>query len=280
MPPRQRLILLLLLPLSGLAMYLLGSLAPARADGANPMDAWMVLAGSAPVFAAVAFAWRSEKLLLDFFQPELIGLYAWWISLINGYIAAAAAPFIGLLPKPDAGPAAAARLDLPVNYLALALIAGVAVFFVWFLFRPGGLGAQADRIYMPQRRSTLLMALALLVIVVFLLGGTSLGYALLPSVWLWIFIIPRTGQAGKLFNGALALGGLARPLALGAQALGQGAWWRLVLAAAYGRLTALEVFLFLFWMALFARFFRLAFSRPYVAPAAPDDPLLALLKSR
>lgn len=279
MTRRQRLVLLLLLPLTWAAMVLINSL-NASPGSSSDLSLWLLLAGELPLAAALLFAWQSEKLLLDFFQPELIGLFGWWISLVNGYIIAAAAPFVGLLPKAADLTDAAAAIDQPVNYLLLALVAGVAVFFLWFLFRPGGLAAQADRIYMPQRRTTLLLALGVLMLGISLLGGTSLGLALLPSAWLWIFIVPRADRPGKFFNGALAVGGLLYPLYLAGAALLAGGWWRLVLGAAYGWLTPLEVLVFLFWLALYARFFRLAFSRPYVAPAVPEDPLLALLKSQ
>lgn len=260
-------------------MSLIGSAAPPFIDY-NPMSPWMILAGSVPVFVALVFAWQSEKPVLDFFQPEMIGVYGWWISLVNGYIAAFALPFLGVLPKPDPAPASPVVLNIPVNVLAVGIIVGTALFFAWFLFRPGGLAERADRIYLPHRRAALLLLLAVLVVVIFLLGGTDWGYALLPSVWFWIHILPRADRGGKLLNTVLALGGMVYPLTVGSLALWLGSWWRLVLAAAYGRLNPLEVVLFLFWAALFMRFLRLGLSRPYVAPAGPEDPLQALLKSR
>ncbi len=275
---RQRLILILLLPLSWAAMYLLSSLAPPLIIDYNPMSPWMVLAGDVPLFVAALFAWQYEKPTVEFFQPELLGLFAIWISLINGYIVAYLLPLLNVLPSPVASPAN--QLDLPVNYLAVALILGVTLFFIWFLFRPGGLARRADQIYLPHRRITLLLSFTLLVLLVNLLGGTDLGFALLPSAWTWLFILPRADRRGKLLNITLAIAGMVYPLAFGGIALWQGTWWRAVLAAAYNILTPVEVALFLFWMALFVRFLRLGLSKPYVAPLEPDNPLFQLIKSR
>lgn len=276
MMPRQRLILVVLLPLTWAAMYLIGSLAPPLIIDYNPYLPWMILAGDVPLVVALLFAWQFEQPRIDYFQPELIGLFGIWISLINGYVVAFFLPYLNVLPQAD--PSAPAPLNLPINIWAVGIIAGVTLFFFWFLFRRNSLAERADRIYLPHRRIALLVTLAAMVLLVSLLGGTDFGWALLPSVWLWPFILPRPHRAGKLLNLVLAMGGMVWPLGYGLLALGSGGWWRAVLAAIYGDLNFLEVALFLLWVSVFVRFIRLGFSKPYVAPAAPEDVLFQLIK--
>lgn len=297
MLPRQRLILILLIPLTALVVVLLGTLsiqtnASASTDLqlaphaylASASATWLALIALAPLFIALAFVWQTERPVIGYFQPELVGAFAWWISLANGYAVLSALRLTGLLPKFETDPQTftdSQLLNLPVNFWVLGLTAGTVVFFGWFLFaRRNGFGAMADRIDLPHRRVALLLLLTGLAGAVWLLGGLNYTLLLVLPTWLWIFIEPTTTPRIKVVNTLLALSGGAVwlcPVFFLPPGVGL---WQVIVAVAYLTIWPLDVLLYCLALALFLRFLRLGLSKPYVAPPVPDDPLLALLKTR
>ncbi len=286
MPPRQRLILALLIPLTAAAIVLLVALL-AQPEPTSPDDLyltssaylsfanvlWLELVAFAPLFIALAFVWQHEQTGLEFFQPELWSVFGIWISLANGYGVAYMLTLVGMLPKfePPLQSLNDPRLPAtPINYPAAALLTGVVAFYLWFIFfRRRGFGGIADRIVLPQpptgsiggqRRAALLALLALLAVTVWLIGGIQFALLMIPPAWFWILIEPRPGRPGKMMNVILGVGGIA---AFGVMFLllpnGLNGW-HLILAAAYGVFFPLDVLLFFLLAALFLRFLRLGFA--------------------
>ncbi|HKZ69094.1 MAG TPA: hypothetical protein VJ020_03385 [Anaerolineales bacterium] len=284
MPPRQRLILILLIPLTALAIALLGALliqpaqtAPddfyvtnnAYLSAANAQ--WLALVALLPLGITLGFVWQYEEPVVNFFQPEMIGAYGWWITLANAYAVAYSLRLARMLPafEPELLSLNDSRLpQAPINVLAVTLVAGTILFFGWFIFgRKFGFGRMADRIVLPHRRAALLILLAAVAVTVWLFGGLNFALLMIPPAWLWILIEPRATVMGKAINATLAVGGVA---AFGAMYLflpnGLNLW-HLVLAAAYGLFFPLNVMMFLLLVALGIRFLRLGLFAPYAPPS-------------
>ena len=297
MPPRQRLSLLLFIPLTAAALVLLGALW-ARRTLQSPDDfyltasiylsaaraQWLALVALAPLFVALAFVWQTEKPVPDYLQPEMLGAFGWWIALANGYAVAYMLSLAGLSAKFD--PALQSlndpRLrDAPINYPAIALVLATLAFFIWFIFgRRSGFGGMADRINLPHRRAALLILLTMLAGTVWLFGGLNFALLMIPPAWLWILIEPRANWLGRVMNTTLAVGGVAA-FAIMYLFLPDGLnLWSLLLAAANGALYPIDVLLFFLLAALFIRFLRLGWSTPYTPPREPDayDPLAELFR--
>jgi hypothetical protein len=285
MPPRQRLVLVLLVPLTAAALALLSGLA-SRPSAQTPGDLrlgpsfylspaaaqWLALAALAPLGIALVFAWRHEQPVLAYLQPELLGAYGWWIAFANGYAASYMISLSGILPRFE--PALRSLDDprlrqVPLNLLAAAVIAGVVAFFVWFIFgRARGFGSTADRISLPHRRAALLLLLTAVCASVWLFGGLTYALVIIPASWLWILIEPRRDWAGRAANVGLALAGLA-PFVAAYFLLADGlSVWHLVLAAGYIVLLPFDALAFLLIVALFVRFLRLGLSASYLDPGA------------
>lgn len=280
MPPRHRIILILLIPLTAAAVVLFGALLaqPAgttcddfhltRTTCLSAAEAqWLELIALAPLAAALAFAWNHAQPDGEYFQPEMIGAFGWWIVLANAYAVAYMLTLVGPLPvfEPAIQSLDDARLRAaPVDFPALALIIGAATFFGWFVFfRRHGFGRMADRIVLPHRRIALLILLAALAALVWLFGGVVFAALMIPPAWFWILIEPRVSGAGKAVNVALSLAGATTVAIAGLLLPGGLNLWHILLAAAYGVLAPLDVLPFLLLAALFLRFLRLGVSEPY-----------------
>jgi hypothetical protein len=296
MPARQRLILILLIPLTALIVVLLGALSvqPTATDHTDlqltagvylpaATADWLALIAFAPLFIALAFAWQTEKPITAYFQPELVGTFAWWISFANGY-AVLYALRLGLLPNYETELLQLndqRLLVLPINFWIIGLTAATIVFFIWFLFfRRYGFGAMADRIHLPHRRVALLGLLAGLAVAVWVLGGLNFSLYLILPVWLWIFIEPTSNPRTKAVNAVLALGGGAVLLSPSLFLPADVGLWQIIAGTAYLTLLPIDVLFYFLALALCLRFLRLGFSKPYVAPVIPEDPLMALLKTQ
>ena len=292
MPPRQRFSLLLFIPLTAAALILLGALW-ARPTPQAPDDfyltnsiylsaagtQWLALIALAPLFVALAFVWQTEKPASDFLQPEMVGVFGWWVAFANGYAVAYILSLAGLSPKFD--PALQSLNDprlraAPVNYAAITLVAATTAFFIWFIFgRRSGFGGLADRINLPHRRAALLILLTMLAVTVWLFGGLDFALLMIPPAWFWIQIEPRPNRWERAMNATLAIGGIAA-LGIMYALLPRGLnLWRLLVAAASGALYPIDVLMFFLLVALFIRFLRLGWSTPYAPPREPDayDPL-------
>jgi len=284
MPPRHRTVLILLIPLTTAAIALLGATlvqpAPTSADdfyltttaylsAANVQ--WLELIAFAPLVVALAFAWQHEKPNAGYFQPEMVGVFGWWIAFANGYAVAYMLTLAGMLPKSE--PAIQSLNDprlraVPINFLALGLILGTVVFFVWFIFRRKyGFGGMANRIMLPHRRAAVLVLLAMLAVFVWLIGGIIFAALMIPPVWMWILIEPRQSRLGRAVNLTLAIGGAAAFVVIALLLPWGMTLWHILLAAAYGVFAPLDVLPFLLLVALFIRFLRLGLSAPYEPPS-------------
>jgi len=297
MPPRQRLILILLVPLTAVALALLGAaFIQTKSQGPNdlqlgagafisPANAeWLALAALAPLGIAFAFAWQWEKPESAYFQPELLGIYSSWITLANGYAVLYILRLMGLLPNLDPVPQTLtdSRLtSLPVNGLVIVLPILSTAFFLWFLFlRPNGFGRLADRIALPHRRVVLLGVLTAVALTIWLLSGVYFALVMILPTWLWIFVEPSDQRTRKAVNVVLTLVGgaaLLAPIFFLPPGLNL---WTLLLDLAYLVVWPLDVLLYVLALALFIRFLRLGLSKPYVAPLIPQDPLFEILKLR
>jgi hypothetical protein len=297
MPPRQLLILIMLVPLTAVALALLGSaLIQTTAQGPNdlqlsagvflsPANAeWLALGALAPLGIAFAFAWQWEKPETAYFQPEILGIYSSWITLVNGYAVLYIIRLAGLLPNLNPAPQTLTDsrfTSLPVNWLVVALPILSTAFFFWFLFlRPNGFGRLADRIALPHRRLVLLGALTAVALTIWLLSGIYFALLMVLPTWLWLFVEPSDQPFRKAINVVLTLVGgaaLLAPIFFLPSGLNL---WTLLLDLAYTVIWPLDVLLYIFVLALFVRFLRLGLSKPYVAPLIPEDPLFQILKLR
>ncbi len=284
MPSRHRTVLILLIPLTAAAIALLGATliqpAPTSADDFYLTSAaylsaanaqWLELIAFAPLIVALAFAWQHEEPNVDYFQPEMVGVFGWWIAFANGYAVAYTLTLAGMLPKFE--PVIQSLNDprlraVPINFPALGLVLGTVIFFVWFIFRrKHGFGGMADRISLPHRRVARLILLAMLAVFVWLFGGVTFAALIVPPMWLWILIEPRQRRLGRVMNITLAVGGVAAYVII-ALLLPRGLMlWHILLAAAYGVFPPLDVLPFLLLMALFIRFLRSELSAPYEPPS-------------
>jgi hypothetical protein len=156
-------------------------------------------------------------------------------------------------------------MAIPVNFIALALIAATVAFYNWFLFfRQRGFGGMADRINLPHRRAALLMMLSFLAVVVWLFSGLSFAVLMVIPAWLWLFIEPSNEGGRKVINVVLALAGLV-PFLFTLSTLPAGYTpWHVLLAASYGALWPIDILMFLLLFALFLRFLRLGLRAPFV----------------
>jgi hypothetical protein len=251
MPLRQRQILILLVLLTAISIALFGSLA-VHPEAQSPDD--LRLAPSAPAYL----------------RPEILSTYGWWITLANGYAATYMVALTGYLPKFE--PALRSIDDprlrgVPLNPLAAVIIAGVVLYFIWFIFlRENGFGRAADRISLPHRRTALLILLAAACVAIWIFGGLTFSLLIVPAAWLWIFVEPQKSRAGRAAAIALSAGGLV-PFILAFFLLGNGlSLWHLILAAGYTVIFPFDALMFLLMVALGIRFFRLGGSAPYVDP--------------
>lgn len=290
MPHRQRLVLILLVPLTAVAIALMSGIA-AHPSARSPDDLrlassfylsaasaqWLALVALAPLVVALVFAWRLERPAIAYFQPEFIGTYGWWITFANGYAATYMVALSSVLPKFD--PALRSLDDprlraVPLSLMAAAIIMGVVLFFIWFIFgRQFGFGRMADRISLPHRRTALLVLLTVVSAAVWIFGGLAFSLLIVPATWCWIFIEPRTSREGQALNAALAVGGIAAFAVAYFRLPGGLNLWHLVLAAGYGVLVPFDALAFLLMAALFIRFLRLGLSAPYAHPQSSELPV-------
>jgi hypothetical protein len=280
MLPRQRLILILLVIITALAIALLGA-ALAQPTTTSPNDIslsgnyylsttnlqWLTLIALAPLAVALGFVWQHERPVMEFLRPELLGTFGAWVALANGYAVTLVLPLIGVLPSID--PPLTSINDpvltqIPVNIIALLLIGGTIAFYIWFLFfRRRGFGGIADRINLPHRRAALLLFLAFLSVMVWLLGGLSFAVFMIVPAWLWPLIEASANRNRKIINIVLAVAGIAPFLFTLTQLPAGFNLWHIILAAAYGILWPIDALLFFMLVALFIRFLRLGLSTPY-----------------
>lgn len=299
MLPRQRRIIMLFIPLTVVALALVGVLL--GQDGSAGVDAWafgpafnnltlylstfdiqlLELIALAPLFVALIFAWQSEKPNLDYFQPELTGVYGLWISFVNGYVVAYILLLVGIIPKLESLTTFfEASYFLPANYLAVVIVIATIAGFIWFIFgRKSGFGRIADRIQLPHRRLVLLILLTLVDLTAIILNGYTtfvLAIFVIPT-WVWILIEPRTNRSGKIMNVVMAFVAFLPSLfiififyaaSFTVEPL-RFVWW-LISGAVYGIISPLDVLLSFFWLALVIRFLRLGLSEPYIMP--PPQP--------
>jgi hypothetical protein len=297
MSSQQRFILVILVPLTAILIGLFAAsfvhpalVAPddlRLTDSlyiANPDAEWLALVALVPLAIAIAFAWRWERPVTDYFQPELIGTYSNWITLANGYAFLYIIRVANFLPNLDPAPRTfndSRLLALPVNWLIIVAPILSTLFFLWFLFlRPQGFGRLADRIALPHRRIALLLLLGILSLSVWVLGGVYFSIIMVLPTWLWILIEPTASPTRKVINLVLALvGGL--PFLAPLFFIPAGATvWSFITGLTYFVVFPLDVLLYVLAVSLFIRFLRLAVAKPYIAPLPPEDPLFHLIKSQ
>lgn len=289
---RQRRILLFFIPLTIVALVLVGVLL--GQDGSADTDAWafgpsndltlylstfdvqlLELIALAPLFVALIFVWQSETPNPDYFQPELTGVYGLWISFVNGYVVAYVLALIGVIPQIE-NVTLNDLTALPTNYLELGIVLATIIGFIWFIFgRKNGFGRIADRIQLPQRRLVLLLLLTLVDSTAIILNGEAkiiLAIFIIPT-WIWILIEPRTDKSGKVMNTIMTLVAFLPTLFMFVLLYAASftadplrfLWW-LISGAVYGIFSPVYVLLSFFWVALAVRFIRLGLSKPYIAP--------------
>ncbi len=288
MLPRQRLVLILLVIITTVALALLGSLL-AQPAAASPEDIslgpnlflstvniqWLSLGALIPLAVALSFVWQHERPVAEFLQPELLGAFGVWVAFANGYAVAYMLALVGVLPTltPPVTSLTDSRLtQIPVNIIAILIIVATLAFYSWFLFfRRRGFGAIADRIHLPHRRAALLLLLSVLAVIVWLFGGVSFALLMIPPTWLWLFIEPSASLNRKILNTLLALAGIGPFSTLLWQLPAGFNLWQFLLTAIYGVIWPIDVLMFLLLVALFLRFLRLGLSTPYILPPTPPD---------
>jgi len=235
-----------------------------RVNEAQHLPAAWVLALSlllfAPLFLATGLEFWDQRPSPQALWPEALGLLAAALPWLNGYAVLFILLQTGLLPVYEAFPATLEDMFLkqPIDW-AWALVMGVmALSFFDVLARPRGWARLADRLNLPTRRATLLLALSVVVLAVWLLNPFAAVLLLAPAAFQWIWIVPRPVPAGYTLNVLLAVGGLLPLLGVCASlafipALGVWSWF-LLTGAMYGLFPFPVILLFAFTLALGLRF--------------------------
>lgn len=237
-----------------------------RLDDTRQLPAWaaglVTLLAFGPLFTATAIAGWAERPARQLLWPELV---AWWgasLPVLNGLAAVFIVLRLGWLPGYERFPAAPGDPFLlqPADWVMLLSLA-VAGVSAWDIWRARGWGRLAERLAVPSRRLTLLLALSLTALMAWALNGFAAALLLAPAGALWPWIQPSRFPAGRALNVWLALGGLL-PLAavVAGLALTPGlglAWWFLTLGAVYGLYPWPAVAVFAVSAGLCLRFIRL-----------------------
>lgn len=213
-----------------------------------------------PLFLATGLEFWDQRPSPQALWPEALGLIAAALPWLNGYAVLFILLQSGLLPVYQAFPATLedAFLKQPIDW-AWALVMGViALSFFDVLARPRGWARLADRLNLPTRRATLLLALSVVTLAVWLLNPFAAVLLLAPATFQWIWIVPRPLPAGRALNVLLALGGLLPFLGVcvALSFMSQlGVWsWFLLTGAMYGLFPFPIILLFAFSLALSLRF--------------------------
>lgn len=235
-----------------------------RLDEARLLPAWatavLPLLVFVPLFVVTGLALWAQRPRLRDLGPELVALVGAGLPLLNGLAAAYLLVRLGLLPGYEWFPASPGDPFLlqPTDWamLVVLVVAGVSA---WDIFgRARGWGRLVDQLALPHRRVTLLAVFSLLVLAVGLLNSLTAVLLLAPAAWLWPWIAPRPGAAGRAINVMLALGGLLPFVGVCVGlALTPGLgfwWWFLTVGAVYGLYPWLAVAAFVVSAALLVRF--------------------------